>query len=155
MKTYIADLYFDHAPDPLALLRATAAAFDVPSGAVAEGWFLGDQVRAAYDNPAIQILWLRNYDLPGPFPFMYGLAMEDVAPGETNALSDKLALITHALGVAAVMPLVYGKMHLFGPDGSARVVMRDEDSGDDVIRLAAADKVMLDKTYRASRAVAS
>lgn len=155
MKSYVADLYFDHAPDSAALLRATAAAFDVPFAAVAEGWFLGDQVRAAYDDPSIRIVWLRNYDHPGPFPFMYGLALEGVPSGETDAFTHQLAAITRALGMAAVMPTMYGKMHLFGPDGSDRVVVRDEVAGDDIIRLAAADQVILDEAYRAAQAVSS
>lgn len=154
MKTYVADLYFDHVPDPAALVRATAEAFAVPSSTVAEGWFLGDTTRAAYDNPLIRIIWLRNYTQSGQFPVMYGLAIENGEP-ESETHADRLAAITGKLGIAAVMPTMYGKMRLFGPDGSNRVVLRDDDANDDIIRLSSADRAALDRAYRASQPVAS
>ncbi|HYI25626.1 MAG TPA: hypothetical protein VD767_09470 [Thermomicrobiales bacterium] len=156
MKTYLADLYFDQAPEPAALVRATANAFGVSQGAVVEGWYIGDVVRSAYANPLIRVVWLQNHELPGPFPHMYTLALEQgTGPIAADAIAERLAAITGALSVAAVMPTVYGKMHLFGPDGSDRTVIRDEESDDDVIRLSPEDQMTLERAYRAIGAVAS
>ena len=156
MKTYIADLFFDHVPDPLALIRATANAFGMPNSNVAEGWFIDDATRAAYADSSIRIVWLRNHDQTGQFPYMYGLAIENADPGGSMAYTPQLAAITHALGIAAVMPTMYGKMHVFGPDGSDRLVERDEDAdGDDILHLSRQDRASLERSYRTSQAVAS
>jgi hypothetical protein len=49
----------------------------------------------------------------------------------------------------------FGRMHLFGPDGSDRVVIRNEECDDDVIRLSPGDQGDLERAYRAIGAVAS
>jgi hypothetical protein len=85
MKTYVADLYFDHLPDPAALVRATAEAFSVAPAAVVEGWFLGEKVRAAYQNSLVNVVLLLNHEQTGPFPHMYGVAVE--TPSEQDRAS--------------------------------------------------------------------
>ena len=155
MKTYIADLYFDHLPESSSLVRATADAFGVSSAEVVEGWFIGEKIRTAYQNPLVNVVLLQNHEQSGRFPHMYGVAIEEPAGADSTSLPARFSEITRRLGVAAVMPLEFGRMHLFGPDGSDRVVIRDEENDDDVIRLSPEDQMTLERAYRAIGAVAS
>ena len=147
MKIYVTDLYFESAPPPGALREATATVFGVPVGSVMVGWFIAETTGAAYQDPHVSVIWLQNYVETGEFSHPYGLAIEHGDPDqETHAA--KLAQLTGILGIPAVMLKQFGKMHLFGPDGSDRIVDWADDDGGDEIRLTPADRAILEHARR-------
>jgi hypothetical protein len=153
MKPYVTDLHFESAPNPQTLRAATSAAFDVPVDRTSAGWFLADVTRAAYRNPDVLIVWLQNYqDDDGEFPAPYGLAIEE-ENADQEVYSENLARLTGTLGISAVMLLQFGKMRLFGPDGSDRIVDWADDNGGDTIRLVPEDRAILAKAGSATHAV--
>jgi hypothetical protein len=150
MKAYVIDLYFETTPDPGALRQATSSAFDVPPDEVAVGWFIAEDTRMAYQDPQVSVVWLQNYDEDGEFPAAYGLAIEKGSPDQ-EAYTRQLARLTGTLDIAAVMLTQFGHMHLFGPDGSDRIVSYADDDGGDAIRLIPADRALLERSRRPSQ----
>jgi hypothetical protein len=150
MKTWVTDIYFEQPPAPDALARATSMAYGVPESAVATGWFLDEQTQQAYRDQAIKVVWPRNYEDSDDFPYPYQLMVEDGDPDQ-EAHASRLATITGALGIPAVMLQRFGTMHLFGPDGSDRIVSWEEDPDDsDAIRLSPRDREILERSRPAN-----
>lgn len=155
MKTPIADLSFDHHPDTRALRIATAAAFGIPVATITERDALDPAASADWENPLVAAIWLRDEEHPGDFPWPYTLAL---APDNGEALGEpglfaRLGAITGALGQAAVLPRAFGDLLLLGPDGSRRIVSRDEKVAEG-IGLLPEDREALVRAYATQRSIA-